>query len=254
MTKYVLLFGGVGNRLFQLARANDLKSNGHKVIIVELEDCCLLSILCYRFLGWTKHPIWLDTSSLCRALDIQKCKRDYMVKLKIYVGIFVEIVIKRSVNFNSNVIDDNRIIHIGYFQGKNSITIDSVLKISNRLSSILDLKQREAREILHIRAGDFSEKDRISSALVDDFRQNFQNCTVVTDDSDYVKKTYPDLQVLKAGSPITDFKLIATSHMILPSDSTFCFWACAIAKNIFDAKISVFPESAFWHHLSDETN
>lgn len=251
MTKYVILFGGVGNRLFQLARAIDLKSNGHQVIVVQLEDCWLLSVVCYRFLGWTKHPMWLDLTLLCYNLDVRICTRDFLVKLKIYLGILFEIFIKRAENFNSNLMDDNRRTHVGYFQGKNSVTTESISEISVSLSRMLNLKQKEAREIIHIRAGDFSDNDRILGVLVSEFHRNYQNCIAVTDDADYVQKTYPELQMFKGSTPLNDFKLLSTASLILPSDSTFCFWACAIAKNIFDAKISIVPKSSIWHHLDD---
>ena len=67
-TKKVLLFGGLGNKFFQIARAQDLTVKGFDVEVIYLEGR-FLSL--YKLTGHMVHDDWFDISMLVRDLGIK---------------------------------------------------------------------------------------------------------------------------------------------------------------------------------------
>ncbi len=86
--KKVLLFGGIGNQLFQLSRAYQHKLDGKNVALINIQSG---KSIIYNFLNLTQHNDWIDMCKLSSLVGIE-CKR---ISLKdaffiIYVLLFLE--------------------------------------------------------------------------------------------------------------------------------------------------------------------
>ena len=66
--KHVLLFGGLGNKFFQIARAQNLKKKGFDVEVIYLNGR-LLSL--YKWTGHVIHDEWFDISNLLDDIGIK---------------------------------------------------------------------------------------------------------------------------------------------------------------------------------------
>jgi hypothetical protein len=259
--KQVLLMGGVGNRLFQIARAKDLADQGYRSRVINIEDFGSLSFLAYRLLGWSNHGTWLDVQALCNDLGVEYSRPTLSDFWKFSVELFRMRVLGQRNRYNLALEADTRSHQIGYFLSKSSVSTPCLKKIAASLKKNLGITGHLADSALvHIRGGDFAAADRINSESVRAFFEaHKEHCFCVTNDRAYVKKTYPFLPFSQSDSAAGDFIEIARSQTILPSNSTFCFWACVIAVKLYGAKLHQLPGDSYWQHLAadqdaDETS
>lgn len=250
--KRVLLMGGVGNRLFQLARATDLLDRGYHTTVMDIEDFGFLNFLAYRILRWTNHSAWVDIDGLCDELGIQKRKPNISDHFWFSIELFCLRFLGQRQKYNTPLETDSRTHQVGYFQALNSISGRSVFRIAEGVKKLLEIKDLQTKSaVVHIRAGDFSKADRISPDLVHNYFDTYaDNCVCVTNDRGYVKDKFPFLKLSASNSPADDFREIAVARSVLPSNSTFCFWGCAIAVKLLGANLHAFPADSYWQHLA----
>lgn len=252
--KVVLLMGGVGNRLFQIARAWDLKLSGYDVKVVSIEMLPVINFLVRRLLYWTQHHQWIDIGMLCSTLGISKRKLSLLARCAVYVELLRLFVPGGRARMNLKGSLDSRIVHVGYFQEWECISAYSVAAVSDALVKVLPLSTHPSHEsVLHIRGGDFSLKDRVSAADVFEFYNAANgNCLVVSNDVVYVTTKFPTLKFERSSCALHDFLTICKAKKIMPSNSTFCFWACTVAIRLNKAKLWFRPADPYWDILGSE--
>lgn len=250
ITPIVLLFGGTGNRLFQIARAWDLKNVGQCPQVLDIEEVPEILWLLNNALGWVRHPAWLNTTDLCKFMGLERAKPSLRNRVKIYTACMRLLFSNRREKLNISRQKDHRSVQIGYFQAHDCISEESVSATVTTISNMLNLTRSiEPEAVVHIRGGDFALKDRLSSDEVVQFMKFQSEAICVTNDIKYVKRHYPDLKVSSSLDASADFTIIAKATYILPSNSTFCFWACAVATLNNNAKISSRPSADYWNLL-----
>ena len=247
----VLLMGGIGNRLFQLARAVDLRNVGRMPVLIELESVFGLRALTSRMAGWSTHSMWLDLSHMADTLGIAYREPTALEHLLLYLELVRIRALGQSDRLNLRLAEDRRRAQIGYFQGPANISKEAVLYIVKCLDQMLDKQETGAKHVLHIRGGDFAEQDRLRPEYVDAFVEQWQGDVVcVTNDPSYVQSRYPGLPIHASRSALEDFKAIARAQVIFPSNSTFCFWASAVAVHSRDAQILPGRRDSYWQMLT----
>ncbi len=245
--------GGAGNRLFQLARALDLKSAGLNPVVVEIEDVPELYELAGRFLGWTRHPDWLDTRALTARLGLQSRRVTLTERLSLYIELVRSRLSSGRHRFNLPLKADLRSAQIGYFQANGCISPESVAALSNALSEHLPLASHPRHNaVVHIRGGDFAAEDRLSLESIAEFQVAAPDAVCVTNDPKYVRANFPGLAFAPSKGPKDDFMTIARTHLVMPSNSTFCFWGCVIAVRAYDAKLWRLPPDDYWKQLAPQ--
>lgn len=249
--KVVLLMGGAGNRLFQIARAWDLKAAGHDPILVPVEAVPEIDWFASRFLGWTRHRHWADMDLLAREMGMTR--RDLSASARL--AILAELVLTRlpggKARFNLPLDADDRTAQIGYFQGDGCLSPASVAAVSDALADMLPLSGHPAHAaVVHIRGGDFAQEDRLSAAEVHRFSSATGGmCMGVTNDPAYVNAHFPALSLAPSTGALDDFCTLCKAQTIMPSNSTFCFWACTIATRRSGAKLWLRPPDSYWNLL-----
>ena len=248
----VLLFGGTGNRLFQMARAWDLKNMGHCPKVLDIEECPELFWFVNTVLRWVRHPAWLNTKDVCKLMGLERAEPSCRNRLKIYCTLIKFLFCNKKDQLNIPLKKDNRPVQIGYFQAHNCISKKSVNAVATAISNKLKIKQSIRTDaVVHIRGGDFALEDRLSQDQVFQFMKSQHKTICVTNDVEYVRQNYPDLEISSSSDASDDFIILAQAAFILPSNSTFCFWACAIATLNQHATILSKPSADYWNLLID---
>ena len=250
LTPFVLLFGGSGNRLFQLARAWCLQQAGFHPVVAAIEEFTDLNWGTNKLLGWTQHPIWIDTVALCKVLGLERARPNFLLRCRLY-GSFLRLAFgDRRAKLNTSEAIDQRSVQIGYFQSLHSVSPDSISAVAEALRGLIDSAGPVAAEIvMHVRGGDFAVEDRLSAEGVLGFIAANPECVCVTNDPEYVALYYPEVRILPSTGPKADFTTLSQARLIMPSNSTFCFWACVIAVNRQNAKLWFRPASDYWEQI-----
>lgn len=250
----VILFGGLGNRLFQIARAWDIQQRGGIPQVIPIENIPELHLVLEKVLGWTRHPMWIDTNSICENIGLKIADPTFTNRMTIYKEFFGLLHQHRKKQFNIPLELDYRSVQIGYFQGERCISKSSVVLLVETLCKVLDFeKQGPEVSVVHIRGGDFNINHRLSGETVESFLLAHPRAICVTNDRAYVSSKHPKLAFSGTNSAQDDFLTIANASYILPSNSTFCFWSCAIAVLTHQAEIWSIPKGEYWSLISSET-
>lgn len=249
--RVVLLMGGIGNRLFQLARAHDLRCAGHDPVVVAIEDVPELDGLASRVLGWTRHPLWADMHALAAAIGLHRREIGAAGRLALLAELARSRLPAGKARFNLPLDVDRRIAQVGYFQARSSITPASVETVSTALAGLLPLASHPAHPaVIHVRGGDFAQEDRLAPDSVAAFQAAAgRACLGVTNDPAHVRARFPELRLAPSTGPRDDFMTLCNARQILPSNSTFCFWACSIATRRSGATLWQRPRDAYWDLL-----
>jgi hypothetical protein len=250
LTPFVLLFGGSGNRLFQLARAWGLQQAGLHPVVADIEEFTDLNWGANKLLGWTQHPIWIDTVALCKVLGLQRTRPNFLLRCRLYVSFLRLAFGDRRAQLNASMATDRRSVQIGYFQALHSVSPGSVSAVAEALRGLLDTAGPVAAQIvMHVRGGDFAVEDRLSAEVVLGFIAANPDCVCVTNDPEYVALYYPEVRVLPSTGPKADFTALSHARLIMPSNSTFCFWASVIAVRRQNAQLWFRPASDYWEQI-----
>lgn len=247
----VLLMGGIGNRLFQLARAVDLQISGRNPFLVECESVVGLSALTTRLLGWTTHPMWLDLKYIAAQLGIAFRPPSVTEQALLYAELARVRALRQPQRLNLPLSEDCRLAQIGYFQGASNMSRAALHLVVTQLDKVLAAGDGGPEQVLHIRGGDFAETDRVRAEDVMSFlQQSSGEAVCVTNDPGYVQTRYPDLPIYQSRSALEDFTAIARARRIFPSNSTFCFWACAVAAETSNAAIEPGNRDPYWQAIA----
>lgn len=244
---HLLVNGGLGNQLFQLAYANYYAQVRHeKVILVpqnvyESNREFLLNIFLENFpdLEIGRIPIgWSIPNNIIRRFP------NSVTKLKTIHSInpFFEHPSAYSVDNLTN-----KPVQFGYFQNKD------LLERSNRnLASVffeaLDRNYPDSslkgKFILHIRGGDLLRYGSSMGVLDADFYSRaiekldieYSQCIVLTDDLKHAKSISERIGITTIIGPkdldvLESFALMAFSRKLVCANSTFSWWAGVISRN-----------------------
>ena len=247
----VPLIGGIGNRLFQIARAWDLKQAGHDPILVPVEALPEIDFLAARLLGWTRHQLWIDTTAVAAALGLQRRAITPDGRLALYAELVQSRLPGQRDRFHLPLSEDRRRVQLGYFQRTGCISVESVAAVSRVVADLLPLSQHPRYQaVIHVRGGDFALEDRLSAESVAAFQHHAgEPCVGVTNDPAYVKQSFPALRLAPSTGPADDFMTLCNAGLIMPSNSTFCFWACAVAVQTNGATLWKQPPDVYWRLL-----
>jgi hypothetical protein len=246
----ILLIGGVGNRLFQIARAvsKQDKNNFTEVITLSHATEKIASIF-----GWSNHQQWINLKELCQSLGVNYRQATFLESIFI---ICIYIIRKAEIsNYPFNVplkeIKTNS-LDLGYFQTPHHVNKKAVLNIANQLRSQIKINQTE-KTVVHIRGGDFTAETRTSNSDIDKVQDNPEEILYVTNDVKYAReilKKKKDVNIQKSISDLSDFIMLSAAKKIYPSNSTFSFWAAAIVKESGGEVIQP-NENVMWQLLTD---
>lgn len=246
IAKNVFLMGGVGNQLFQIARACSHRDNGHDVYILKLSRH---TKLIYRLIGFTHHDDWIDIDKVLCKLSFKRKEISYK---QILILVILFMLRKLGINkYFDTKIDEapnflNKFIDVGYYQSSKHLTSNAVKDVGYALIDILNISSDtdNSSMVLHIRGGDFSEKDRLKDhdiKKVKDFaqRRNLQ-INIVTNDKIFAKKVTginENISINNSNSALEDFIFLTESKLLFLSNSTFAFWAATIASLLRNAEL-----------------
>lgn len=228
----VPMFGGVGNQLFQIARALQHKQACHPVVLL---DCARYAPLLSRLLGWTFQKDWLGTHALCAKLelDVRAATPFDMCMLALH-KIAKPVAGKFDRPFAA--VQKYSGYDVGYFQSVAKVGCDTMCTLARVLAEHLDIRWH-GHAAIHYRASDFAVDDWIPSQVFDSFAPGKQVFLV----SDVDVSTFRNQRYrrFEGGSALGDFRFIAASGNLLISRSTFGLWAALIAKELGPAEITV---------------
>jgi len=239
----ILLMGGLGNQLFQLARAIELRDRSIGVQLVYIGE--KLDWL-YRLGGHTKHDSWLEVGVLADSLGLEY--RNITLTEVLSLGLkFIGRKLGLTSGFDEvleSKLDAKSLFSnswdVGYFQSIRHVSVASVNKVSVGLARMLKIIESPAHDLVafHIRGGDFNITDRVTvddvqsavEATLSDSSRIFVATNDVRFSSGIFKSLGVDIEISKL-SPRGDFVAIATAKSVFVSNSSFGFWAALCAKN-----------------------
>lgn len=245
--------GGIGNQLFQINRALSLKLCGKSVVIIHLG-------IFRKFINFIiKHPShknWIDINLLCNNLNLSLRQVNFY-DLAILSYSFIIKKIDRLNNFDLPLVarlDSKKKYDIGYFQTKKHFNSISLNKLIENIIKILKLRKLNSLSkqtaALHIRAGDFMKEINnitikkkpnliLIQKYIKDLIERKINYLIITNDNEIFKKF--DIQIDKNKfyfvDEKSDFIKLTNCNLIYVSQSSYCFWAYAIAKKLNNCKV-----------------
>lgn len=241
--KKVLLMGGVGNRLFQVARAASLQHLGAEVEVIHIDK---YSNLLNYFWKWTIHEDWVDIESLCKQLNITSRSASFW---EILILVILKYKKKNGVNFDIPLGTATDLeFDVGYFQDKELTNTDGMSQVINGLLKILKLEQT-GFAVCHLRGTDFNLEDRLQEDILSDIDTDLP-LYVVTDDSALFDKQRRVERYAGVG-PMEDFCFLASAKLLCIGKSSFAFWAACCALESHRASVRVINHTP-WEELLDD--
>ena len=248
----VLLFGGLGNHLFQIARAVDHKKRGSNVQVILIRK---YKKTLYRFANFTLHESWLDEKKLLNYHQINS--RDATIKEIILIGIFF---LLNKINLYNNFDRKKSLFQkehlkngfdIGYFQSTEHVSKSSVEDICRSLLIKLEIESRKTISsylVVHVRGGDFKENMRLEKKDIHNIYEISKSknlrILVVTNDRQFALEIFSDLDFnfSNNANALEDFKTISRATNIYLSESTFSFWA-AMCSTLLDSEAIAYADN-----------
>ncbi len=226
----MLLMGGVGNRLFQLAHAKSLIDIGYEVDVFEFP--VFIEIYAKK-IGWSYHDQWIDFNLFSKKLKITKRSITY-IELMILILTFAS----RKLGFNFfkfdqplHALSKNR-IKCGYFQSNLHISQKSLEELTVALASYLNISGGGDPSV-YLRGGDFNSAERFKfDKFLDEIRSH-QKINIVTNDisfADKMNKYCSNSSIVNSQSALQDFIVLASSKVMYCSKSTYGFWAARVVS------------------------
>ena len=253
MTIKVFLMGGIGNQLFQINRALSIKLSGKNVEIINLG---IFRKLINFIINHSTHKNWIDIDLLCNDLDL-RIRQINFYDLLILSYLYILKKFNKFSNFDIALVarlDSKKKYDIGYFQTKNHFNSISLNIIIENLIKILKLKKLNTSNnktaALHVRGGDFMKEINnviikkkpnliLIQKYIEDLVKRKINYLIITGDKEIFKKL--DIQIDKDNfyfnDEKSDFIKLTNCNLMFVSQSSYCFWAYAIAKKLNNCKI-----------------
>lgn len=254
-SKKVLLFGGIGNQLFQLSRAYQHKLDGKNVTVINIIKG--KSIL-YKLLNLTKHNDWIDMNEMSTLVGIESNEPSFLDIFLISYIFFQKRFFKIN-NFNTYYENNNYFpIDIGYFQSRKHVSLKAINKVSEVLIDCLQIKKSNSifDFAIHIRGNifDSAKREHIQFTSPKDIEKaikfankNRLDMKIVTNSKNDAIKLFPlgsSKNFSNGKNELEDFKFLCLSRNLFLSNSTFSFWALTCAKKL-NLKEYLLP-STFW--------
>ena len=235
-TKTVYFLGGFGNNLYQLNIAYYLKKKGFDV---KINTFLTHKNFLTRFLGWHIHQN--INSMLLKEFEVDS-KFNLLQLLKIFVsrytrktfyGCYFDLNKSSIVNFY------NTDVFCGYWQHKNNLETDEISDFKKFLR--LELLSNTVMNdycIIHIRGNDLSLSDRLKFQYYTEALKKIKHnsAEVCTDDKKYASTVLENIPNLKykfssSRNAFEDWKKLASSSILIGTNSTFCVWAALLNEN-----------------------
>ena len=256
-TKSVFLMGGVGNQLFQIARACSHREKGYDVCVLQLSRN---KNRIYRLIGFTNHDDWVGIDQVLHKLSLSTKEVSYrqmMVLILMFflrrlgVNRYFDTEVNEAANFYKIGID------VGYFQSENHLTPNSVKEVGYALIDLLKIERNKNNAIiaLHIRGGDFIQSNRLNECDIESVkdlaRKRALKIYVVTNDTTFALEVCgsdDNIFAHDSSGARDDFTFLARSKVLFLSNSTFAFWAAIVASMANGAEL-LSSESFPWKPL-----
>ena len=248
----VLLFGGLGNHLFQIARAIDHKNRGSNVQVILIRK---YKKILYTLANFTLHDSWLDETKLLDYHQINS--RDANIKEIIIIGIcFLLNKINLYNNFDrkKDLFQKENLelgFDIGYFQSLEHVSKSSIEDICRSLLVMLEIEGRKTASnylVVHVRGGDFKENMRLEKEDIQNIYEISKSknlrILVVTNDRQFALEIFSDIDFIFSNNEnaLEDFKTISEATNIYLSESTFSFWA-AMCSTLLGSEVIAYPNN-----------
>jgi len=242
----VALFGGVGNKLFQIAHGKYLCQKGFEVVFVDFsyKESSLVNAL----LRWTKHKDWLNLENV---FTKEKFIYPSLAQELLFIieYIILRIIRKEGLIFNFD---------IGYYQSIKGNHSESIAWVADKIKKNLNKKEYSSQSIIHFRGKDFtySEKEYQIEIIRQVINQEKElSFSLVSDDADTFYEKFSDKKIKNLSSnQLNDFITIMNAKNIILSDSTFAFWALLAGHNsnkkYYIGKKNLYLIDAFMKHVA----
>jgi hypothetical protein len=141
--------------------------------------------------------------------------------------------------FNTDKIIDNPILINGY----NPYTGGNILPSNDKIYINLYNKYKDYC-FIHIRGGDYLDRYPLPTSYYIKSMEIILNLEkdikfiIITNDINYSKSIFPDIECLYNEDNLIDFKLLQTTKYLISSNSTFSWWAGYLNEN---AKKIIYP-------------
>lgn len=244
---YLLINGGLGNQLFQLAYANYISETQSKKVFLVPQNVSgnnrdfLLKIFLEQFPNLTIERI---PKRLSIPISIIKHLPTSVSKLKAFKTLDPIFSYPSAYAFEPV---SGSAVQFGYFQSKNLLTGAN----SNLASIFSDSLERyypdsafRDKFILHIRGGDLHQyRESMGILDVDYYSRALERmdvdpsqCIALTDDLNHAKSIVDQIGITSIIGPqdmdaFESFALMAFSKKLVCANSTFSWWAGVISKN-----------------------
>lgn len=242
--KKVLLFGGIGNQLFQLSRAYQHKLDGKNVTLINITRG---KSIIYKSLNLTQHNDWIDMNRISQIIKIE-CKEPSFSDIFFIIYVFFQKRFLKKNNFNTYYnFNNNFPIDIGYFQSIKHVSFEAINKVSEVLLDYLSIKNKNPScdYSIHIRGNEFDSAKRehvqftttkdVESAIKFAEKNHFE-IKIVTNSKNDAVTLFPSASSKNFSNKedeLEDFKFLCLSKNLFLSNSTFSFWALICAKNLY---------------------
>ena len=253
MTFKVFLMGGVGNQLFQISRAKSIQLEGQKVILLKLER---LKKIIYPLIGHPNHEDWLNILELSKSLNIEIRNPNFYELLKLFNFFFlkkISLLKEFDIPLQDRLISKKK-FDVGYFQEAHHFKKKAEDSLIISLKKILMIKKKKFNQkkicTFHLRGGDFfyPKNNKIFKRSIDlrhviqmikEKKDNFSSINIVTNDSFFIKKLTEFKSFLNFFSftPKEDFLILIHCNQLYVSQSSFCYWAYLLAKDLYDCEV-----------------
>ena len=254
--------GGLGNVLFQINYAHNLRSHGFEVTLNHflLND----NFVTTKLLGWPNHnalTILQELGVLCLF------QVDNKISLNLIFGFISKFIKRRFLNteYFGLISPDSRKLkasHLfGYFHINNPINLDFITLTKRAIEKKLcdpesmflakDLDQIGNSWVIHIRGGDY-ELDPIFAIDMDYYycaTSGKKDFYVVTNDKKYSEIIMTKLKLsfnfVSSRSTLEDFIILTMSTNKILANSTFSWWAAEIGPE----NSNIIQSEPFFKHL-----
>ena len=250
--KKVLLFGGIGNQLFQLSRAYQHKLDGKNVALINIQSG---KSIIYNFLNLTQHNDWIDMCKLSSLVGIE-CKRISLKDAFFIIYVFFQKRLSKKSNFNTQYDYNSYLpIDIGYFQSRKHVSLEAINKVAELLLDYLSIKNKNPINdfTIHIRGSNFdaAKREHIQFTSPQDVqraikfsKKNNISIKIVTNSKKDAIKVFPSASednFSNGKNELEDFKILCLSKNLFLSNSTFSFWAYLCAKKLYLSEVNSIP-------------
>lgn len=257
----VYLMGGLGNVLFQINYAHNLRSRGFDVVL----NGYLLNenFITKKILGWSSH----DTLSLLKDLDvISLFKFENRITIYFLLGLLSKIVNKNIFSCQyfglaAPECENLKATHLfGYFHIKNPICSEFVSIVKRAIANNIcrpdlkrvkeNLRQIGTSWVIHIRGGDykFDQNFAIDMDYYIEATKGKDNFYVITNDRNYSEKVLSNINLkfdfVCSNDALEDFLILTISNNKILANSTFSWWAAELGS---ENSLIIQPEPFFKH-------